>query len=340
MANVGDEIKRKMKEKEEPPAGAVGDTWFLLNAVSKDIYALLASAWLKKEGITVRLTPDVIGEYNSMHASNPPKMDRENEEVPEGLPLAPKDLETLLKDSELVYVEREFRKEDEAMLQNSVLSPTDKGVIKEAEELARKFGQCYVVTHDTALIRQVNDMRAKYGLQMKPAGPKFIGENLSHLLPELGIKLIVPYELVVKMYNIATSGKKYAAMPYVVVERSQPYTFGEATINVDTAKDIMMAGRGIKIPSTAKYYGIPIVAVRATTPETVRDVYLNVIEQIAKSEQIRVFFMAADKKFFPFVYKLKVGMEVIDGIKQRTLDYEELGWSRIHNKKPYISPGA
>lgn len=337
MVNVGEAIIEKLSQQPEPFCLYIGDTWFFYRVATHNPFGQLANVWVKETGKRIRLTPGVEAEYTWNHGNA--ALDREGVK---GLPKAPKSLELILQDSETFYARREFTKEDDHILANANLSPTDKNLVKEAVEIARKFGTSYVITNDTDLGDEIKDVRTTQKLNIHLILPQLIKREMSYLLPKLEASLIIPDELAVEIYHLVTS-RRYTGRPYMVVQRQKPYTFGNTTILTDIAIDVKNAREDKLLPSTMSTYSIPVAVLEDTKAETIRETYPEIIRNVDEQRMIfgrkteerhtKAIIMSRDKNFFPFLYLLCQYKEADNkGVMQNILEYKELNWIRDSQK--------
>lgn len=321
MAIIGYALKEALKGKEELLAGAVADTWYTLGVATRRIDAQLAAHYLEQQGIITRVTWDVEREHEWNYKLQP---SHEKYLDSEGVPKAPISLERILQGTSTHLAARTFTEAEAEILANQKLTLTDKNVALEAKILAQRFGHCYVVTNDTALIRQLQDAIREQNLNITLLMPSTIERDLGQLLPELGLQLLVPGQVLAQLYKLGSGQQRYEGQPYVHVMRNRPYTFGNTTIMVDTATAVLSIGNAsAKAPSKTNDYGIPVAILESQSQEEVTRVVVNLFPKIPK-RPVKFAMLSGDQHYFPLFSQLRPDRKDKDFVAHRSLQ-----WARI-----------
>lgn len=321
MATIGDALKETLKGKPELPAGAVADTWYTLGVATHELHAVVAAYFLQKQGIWTRITPDVQEEHEWNHRLQP---SHEKYLDSEGVPKAPVGIESILEGTRTHLAVRTFTEDEARILANIRLTQTDKKVALEAKILAQNFGHCYVITNDTDLIRQIRDAILEQNLNIALLMPSTIEHDLGHLLPELGLQLLIPGQVLAQLYKLGSGQQRYEGQPYVHVIRNRPYTFGNTTIMVDTATAVLSTGKpGTKAPSRTNDYGIPIAVLESQSQEEVTKAVVNLFPKIPK-RPVKFALLSGDQHYFSVFSQLRPDKEDKDFVAHHTLQ-----WARI-----------
>jgi hypothetical protein len=301
--------------------GAVLDTSYLMDVSSRALYTIVAAHWLRRERIGARVPYYVTKEYNKYLAIN--AISRE------GIPKAQVALREILHGMSKSNPEWDFTPEDNKLLSNENLSLTDKVIVKEAEEIAVKTGQCYVLTNDFEIARQ----SVEHDRRIKPLIPSTIENKCSSVLPQIETRMMFSAEIIAGLYSLASKG--LLERHYVLVERKKEYKYGIETIVIDTAKEIVLAEKGKAIPSKSREYGLAIGLVDNVNERNAAETFVEAKGGKPKKPMMAIFLQKS-KKFLPYLARL--------GFNKEGSFYEELLWTMARsekvNGKAYISPGA
>ncbi len=317
MTNLREKLIEAARGKEEIPAGAVADTWLTLGLATKMLHTLLVGRFFEDEGVTTRTTQDVRAEHEWNYRLAP---DHEKYLDSEGVPKAPVSLESILQLESHLAV-RGFAEGDQSLLQNQRLTTTDKKVALEAGIIAGKFGLCYVVTNDTELIRQIRRMNAEQGLNITLLMPSTIEQQLSHLLPKLGLQLLVPGHVLAQLYKFGSDQQIYTGQPFVSVNRRMPYTLGNTTITPDIATAVLSTDEKTRrVPSRTNDYGIPVAVIKTRSQEEVQKALTMLMPQIPKGVS-KFAVLPEDEKCFPVFFRITQN--------KKSFYYYTMEWARI-----------
>ena len=126
-------------------------------------------------------------------------------------------------------------------------------------------------------------MKAEQGLGITLLMPSAIELDLSHLLPKLGLQLLVPGSVLAQLYKFGSGQQGYTGQPYVHLQRRTPYTTGGTTIKADTAAAVLSTAEMTnRVPSRTNDYGIPITVPKDLSQQEVEKALLSLKPQIPK----------------------------------------------------------
>ena len=333
MTRIGDVLEEQLKGREGSKAGAVADTWFTLGITTHEIHAMLAAYFLQQKKIFTRITAEVEEEHKWNYSLTP---EHEKYLDSEGVPKGPVSLESIIEERTTDLVVRTLTENRADILANQRLTPTDKLVALEAKKLAQTFGHCYVVTNDTALIQQLQKTIREQNLNITLLMPSTIERDLSKLLPQLGMSLLIPSKVLAQLYRIGMEEQqninRNSERAYVKVLRQEPYALGRTTIRADTAKDVVTEGIppvlrevGFPVFSTDKYanpieYGIPVRVVKDLTEDELYRA-LKGFEPVPRN--FKLFLLPEAQKYRPAVIRVNLhkaaGKDAFRGLR----------WARI-----------
>ena len=143
-------------------------------------------------------------------------------------------------------------------------------------------------------------MSREQGLNIALVMPSYIEQHFAHLLPQLGLGLIIPTAVVANLLRIGRGEQQLAGNAYVHINRRAPYRFEGTTITIDTATAVCTTEK--RTPARTTDYGMPFTTVKSLGQEDVIEAFRKLMPQIPKGPR-RFILLPEDEKYFPVVLK-------------------------------------